>query len=956
MRGVTLIHLSDLHIENPETASGGPERWQKLAEQTAERIAVDCGKIADEHKVSFRSDETFLIVTGDITNSGNWREYEIALLFVREFRSHLKSVHGCDLRSDHVICIPGNHDIEIPPSKSCLTSEEWKLLPVLKYRNFKLFLDQVTDHATHAKAFALRNPIIYVRSLTSFAVNFLDLNSCMRILTYENPPSATQLSMTSEWLDGLARVIGHDPGMRIALMHHELAAFPGEEGPGRLSQGSIKNWLVDHSFRLLLCGHVHRAFDDIRGSLHIASDLSVLGTGHSFLKDASRRSNCYQVLRIEPDRHKNLSLYRREYLRRDHCDAIHQENLWIPDPSEAHRTASIPDLRTLVAGTGYREFLGTRDSEEWVVIAHCRSRKFTDWGIASPGEQVHKNLLEMTGKSSARLVRVSPGSKFQPSRCVGRTAVFLVDSPHYNPYTNWVLRHYAAHLAGGRVRFVDEPSGDVVKQRIEIPPREIYASNKAPGMKLFDTFKDYLLVMRLPCFVPSVGSTKVEVVDVSTDGVIWVVAGIHSKASYAGAMIFTPANLQKVVASLEDCGPSGPPEYFEAVYEAPEHPELVQDFSALKRVYLGTLRLKRDVAMADDLPWGVTARFLKRTSHEPIPIEIVHLDPVAACNCSCEACIEKEMRKKNSFLSLATCSRILLQLVDIGCKRVNFYGGEPTLHPEFPQLLGVASKLGFEGLLVTNGTMLMENAVRKPIVEAGGRFQVRVSIDGDSTDVHASHHGIDPGKGFFEKVRQGATDIIAEGVPLTVSFLLYRDSVRELSSACEFWRSRGAKAIVLRPVTNIGGVSPILKYSENERQDIMRVLKDHQGFALTPTWFRRWLFEKQVVAATSKPYDECFSASYRIAVSPLEGKEGNRTHHVDGVALTETDDAWLSLCTYRRYDPSFGCLCPLDLAEWMRNDRQTALDRIVPSKACNSVICCRHEYNMQIAGFLKTRP
>lgn len=951
MAGFTIVHLSDLHIGRKLHSSLPTDTSPlALADLTAEELVRDFERVARNHAISFRTEETLLIITGDITHQAKWEQYEIALYFIDKLQMYFcQHLQTDGLAPEHIICIPGNHDIEVPERSPDDIATHRKT----KYRNFKLFLDEVTNHSAFANGFKLDIPFVNVHIPTPFQVQFLDINTTLSIACFSKEEASSRAFVT---LDHLQKLTGFLKGQRsifrVALTHYQLADFPAEDSNGKVSQGSLRDWLIDNEFKLVLCGHSHSAVGMRSTPVPRKDGLLELGTGNSFLLGGSiPRGNHYQIIRIEPSADNYISLLRRMYSWRG--DPLDRSiNYWGPtEPGRPKALPKVSNLMDIVGALDYKNFIGIHSSNEWAVIAHCESSKFQRFGVLSPGEQVNANLLNISGYIEGNLERVDVGSSVAWNRYAGRQALFLVDSPHYNPYVRSILDNYGTYLAGGTVRFYDIRSEKPVRQRIRIHS-ETLVSGKTENMKLFDEFTDYLLVMRLPGFIPRTEITAVEVSDIDRDRVIWVIAGIHSKASYAGAMIFTPRNLQLFATSLQErCG-GQLPEYFEAVYRIPKRPERIDRFTDLRLIHFRTLRLRSEIGMADDLPSGVAVRFLDKTRWHTIPIETVHLDPVAACNFECPKCIEKEMRQKSLFLSMSTCVGILCDLKEVGCQHLNFYGGEPTLHPDFHRILKLSYNLGFDMLLVTNGNRLGERKIQEAIVSAKDRIHVRVSIDGHSKESHRRHHGLPGETDCFADIVAHVEHLIQQGVSVTITFLLHRDSISEIADSCSYWKGKHASAFILRPLTDQFGKSPELSFSEPEKDIMRNVLNAHIGFAFTPSWFQDWLCKDRPVQQQQKGYDQCYSGYYRIAVSPYETTGSPRKVSIEGVEMVETSNAWISFCTYRRYDAAYGCEYPQNLRAWCQTGRQEILKRIDPTMQCNGVICCRHEYNKQIQDLI----
>ncbi len=948
MAGYTIIHLSDLHIGR--ILSHDP--LSTLAEFTAESLVNDFQDIAEKHSITFHPEETLLVVTGDITHHGDWGQYEAAIHFLRSVQSKFaQRMQIGEFPSDHIICIPGNHDIEIPEKESDVAPMQRKT----KFRNFKLFLDAVTDHSLFANNFTLTNPFIDVHIPTPFRMHLLDLNTALNISCYGKGEAGSRAFLASDHLRSLEAFLPEqDDAFRIALLHHPLSVFPSEDSGDEVSQGTLRDWLIKRGVKVVLCGHTHvPAGQQMIPVLKEEKSLLELGTGYSFLPGRpSPKGNFYQIIRIEPSEDNRVSLLRRMYSWR--VDALDEtSNYWGPEKKNNPIVRpEVSNLKGTLGMTDYRDFVGIRSSRDWAVVAHCESGKFQTFGVLSPGEQVNANLLGISGYIEGHLERVDEDSETDWDNYSGKSALFLIDSPHYNPYVRFVLETYGTYLAGGVVQFVDVRSEAPVLQRIQVN-RKIFTASKSDDMGLFDRFTDYVLIMRLPGIVPRTGIAHVETPDIDKSRVIWVIAGIHSKASYAGAMLFTPRNLQLFVTTLWQKSGGRLPEYFEAVYRVPDRPERIDDFRYLELVHLKTLRLKSEIGIADDLPSGMAVRFLDQNRWNSIPITTVHLDPVAACNFNCPKCIEKNVRPRNMFLSMSTCAGILCDLRENGCQNLDFYGGEPTLHPDFAQIVRLSSNLGFDMLLVTNGSRLSDTKIAEAIVNARHRIHLRVSMDSHSSESHCHNHGLSAAQDHFGNILTSTEKLIQQDVSVTISFLLHRESIHEIEEACEFWQGKHASALVMRPLTEQAGKTPELTYSEDEKNVMRAAISKYEGFVFVPAWFQNWLNADQPPQEQQREYSTCYSGYYRVAISPYPvAGSSRRSTIVEGVKMDETSCAWLSLCTYRRYDPDFGCEYPQNLRAWCQTERQGVLSRINPQMQCDEVVCCRHEHNRQIHNII----
>ncbi|HWE84677.1 MAG TPA: metallophosphoesterase [Terracidiphilus sp.] len=91
---IVLVQLSDIHFQSPQTEVG------KRAIRVA-RAVIAKAPTAEGY---------FLVLSGDIANTGDRKEYEIAEHFLEELKNELKSAGA---ESVHIIAVPGNHDLNL---------------------------------------------------------------------------------------------------------------------------------------------------------------------------------------------------------------------------------------------------------------------------------------------------------------------------------------------------------------------------------------------------------------------------------------------------------------------------------------------------------------------------------------------------------------------------------------------------------------------------------------------------------------------------------------------------------------------------------------------------------------------------------------------------------------------------------------------------------------------------
>jgi len=92
-------------------------------------------------------------------------------------------------------------------------------------------------------------------------------------------------------------------------------------------------------------------------------------------------------------------------------------------------------------------------------------------------------------------------------------------------------------------------------------------------------------------------------------------------------------------------------------------------------------------------------------------IESANLHINGACNYDCIFCFARNLVQETTTPD--EWEPILRSLKTNGITKVNFAGGEPTLHPQFIQLCELSKKIGFTVSVVTNGSKIDERLMRR---------------------------------------------------------------------------------------------------------------------------------------------------------------------------------------------------------------------------------------------------
>ncbi|HEX6754414.1 MAG TPA: mycofactocin radical SAM maturase [Mycobacteriales bacterium] len=110
-----------------------------------------------------------------------------------------------------------------------------------------------------------------------------------------------------------------------------------------------------------------------------------------------------------------------------------------------------------------------------------------------------------------------------------------------------------------------------------------------------------------------------------------------------------------------------------------------------------------------------------------------------ACNLACAHCLSSSGRRDPRELSTAEAKAVIDELQRMQVFYVNIGGGEPTVRPDFWELVEYATAHDVGVKFSTNGVRLTPDAARR--IAAGDYVDVQVSLDGATAEVNDAVRG-----------------------------------------------------------------------------------------------------------------------------------------------------------------------------------------------------------------------
>ena len=177
------------------------------------------------------------------------------------------------------------------------------------------------------------------------------------------------------------------------------------------------------------------------------------------------------------------------------------------------------------------------------------------------------------------------------------------------------------------------------------------------------------------------------------------------------------------------------------------------------------------------------------------------------CNLACAMC-DFWRQDRSTPLTTELVRRTLDELAELGCKKVHFSGGEPTLRPDLPDLIAHARKSKLRVTLTTNGTLITRELAER-LVKARLN-SVCVSIDSPVRSVHDHIRGA---QGAFKQTIAGVRQLhrAAERrnvpLPIRINTVVRKDNYDTLAQLPALAASLelGAQSMLLMPVDDPSG-------------------------------------------------------------------------------------------------------------------------------------------------------
>jgi MoaA/NifB/PqqE/SkfB family radical SAM enzyme len=159
------------------------------------------------------------------------------------------------------------------------------------------------------------------------------------------------------------------------------------------------------------------------------------------------------------------------------------------------------------------------------------------------------------------------------------------------------------------------------------------------------------------------------------------------------------------------------------------------------------------------------------------------------CNLSCQHCFSGRHGGRND-LPMDILPNILPLAKKLGITKLSFTGGEPTLHPQFSEIIRLTYEGGYEFGFVTNGWNFAKVATQlSPYRDRLGL--ITFSLDGASEATHDRLRGA----GSYRKVMSAVSVCVVQDIPFTINMVVTSHNRHELGEMAQLATQLGSHGL-----------------------------------------------------------------------------------------------------------------------------------------------------------------
>jgi MoaA/NifB/PqqE/SkfB family radical SAM enzyme len=182
-------------------------------------------------------------------------------------------------------------------------------------------------------------------------------------------------------------------------------------------------------------------------------------------------------------------------------------------------------------------------------------------------------------------------------------------------------------------------------------------------------------------------------------------------------------------------------------------------------------------------------------------LSFLWLELTNKCNLECVHCYANSSPRagESDVLHVNEYCKVLEDGFAVGCRKVQFIGGEATLNAALPDLLSHARRLGYELVDVYSNLIRLTSQVLESAKANRASFATSVY-----SAKRAVHDAITGRKGSHDRTLKGIRTLLSQGIPIRVGFIEMDVNQGHWNSTAALVRSIGVTRVTRDFVRSIG--------------------------------------------------------------------------------------------------------------------------------------------------------
>ncbi|MGH3428998.1 MAG: radical SAM protein, partial [Mycobacteriales bacterium] len=245
----------------------------------------------------------------------------------------------------------------------------------------------------------------------------------------------------------------------------------------------------------------------------------------------------------------------------------------------------------------------------------------------------------------------------------------------------------------------------------------------------------------------------------------------------------------------------------------------------------------------------------------------VYLYITERCQLRCEHCYMGERLERALKMPFDKIAATLKTWRQMGGSKLTILGGEPTLHPQYVDVIRYAKALGYEHVITTSNGL--EPAIRKfRKMEPEDFAYVQISLDGGSADSHDKVRG----KGTFDEALRNITELTQRGFDTRIICTVNRVNAGDCMNLLDIADQIGVSLVKFHVFSVIGSGHGAAEWGmqPNEWIDFYERLEKRAPQHKTRVWYQPTYARRDRIAGyAADGYRGCIGRTLdRISIFP----------------------------------------------------------------------------------------